>query len=214
MFSKRYCTCIYNATQFAFPKLTFPQIVCSVLQTYTTTTTTILQPFFRDHPGELVPEEKFWTLWCKGRLTEADTLTIWLGTTPSGLTSAHLYHPPYFFTGQMPFLPPNQQRQSTEGRVIFKWILFQQYHNVSSLDQTDVGDEDDFSLGCTRNEINFKKCHMTDTFESIHVKPGSSVLAEDPHNVLYHLKSSQLPHNCMKNCIRKSLQGQQKWCDT
>jgi len=36
---------------------------------------------------EPVPEENFWTLWCKGRLTEADTPTIWLGTTPSGLTS-------------------------------------------------------------------------------------------------------------------------------
>ena len=31
---------------------------------------------FRDHPGEPVPEENFWTLWCKGRLTEADTPTI------------------------------------------------------------------------------------------------------------------------------------------
>jgi len=38
-----------------------------------TTTTTILRPFFRDHPGEPVPEENFWTLWCKGRLKEADT---------------------------------------------------------------------------------------------------------------------------------------------
>jgi len=37
------------------------------------TITTVLRPFFRDHPGELVPEELFWTLWCKGRLTEADT---------------------------------------------------------------------------------------------------------------------------------------------
>ena len=52
-------------------------------------TTTILRPFFRDHPGEPVPEENFWTLWCKGRLTETDTLTIRLGATPSGLTSAH-----------------------------------------------------------------------------------------------------------------------------
>jgi len=60
-------------------------------------TTTVLRPFFRDHPGELVPEENFWTLWCKGRLTEADTLTIRLGATPSGLTSAHLHHPPYFY---------------------------------------------------------------------------------------------------------------------
>jgi len=59
-------------------------------------TTTVLWPFFRDHPGEPVPEENFWILWCKGRLTEADTLTIRLGATPSGLTSAHLHHPPHF----------------------------------------------------------------------------------------------------------------------
>jgi len=85
-------------------------------------TTTILQPFCQDHP---VPEESFWTLWCKGKLTEADTPTIWLDATPSGLTSAHLYHPP-FFTGQMPFLPPNQQCQSTEGNwlIIIIKLLF------------------------------------------------------------------------------------------
>jgi len=59
-------------------------------------TTTILRPFFRDHPGEPVSEENFWTLWCKGRLTEADTPTIRLGATPSGLTSAHLHHSPFF----------------------------------------------------------------------------------------------------------------------
>jgi len=28
--------------------------------------------------------------------------------------------PPLFFTGRMPFLPPNQQRQSTEGLIIIK----------------------------------------------------------------------------------------------
>jgi len=42
----------------------------------TSTTTTVLRPFFRDHPGELVPEKNFWNLWCKARLTEAETLTI------------------------------------------------------------------------------------------------------------------------------------------
>jgi len=68
--------------------------------------------------GEPVPEENFWTLWCKGKLTEADTPTVRLGATPSGLTSAHLHHPPHFFTGRMPFLPPNQQCQSTEGNVL------------------------------------------------------------------------------------------------
>ena len=50
---------------------------------HTTHTTTILWPFFRDHPGEPVTEENFWTLWCKGRLTEADTPTIWLEHHPS-----------------------------------------------------------------------------------------------------------------------------------
>jgi len=33
-------------------------------------TTTVLWPFFRDQPGELVPEGNSWTLWCKGRLTD------------------------------------------------------------------------------------------------------------------------------------------------
>jgi len=49
--------------------------ICTTTKSYrsTTTTTTILRPFFRDHPGQLVPEENFWILWCKRRLTEADT---------------------------------------------------------------------------------------------------------------------------------------------
>ena len=90
-------------------------ITCSQSLT-ANTTTTILRPFFQDHLGEPVPEENFWTLWCKGRLTEADTATtVRLGATPSGLTSAHLHHPPIFFMGRMPFLLPNQQCQSTEG---------------------------------------------------------------------------------------------------
>jgi len=74
--------------------------------------TIVLRPFFRDHPHQPVPEENFWTLWCKGRLTEADTPTIRLGATPSVPTSTIL---PIFFTGRIPFLPPSQQRQSTEG---------------------------------------------------------------------------------------------------
>jgi len=65
-----------------------------------------------------VPEENFWTSCCKGRLTETETLTIRLGATPSGLTNVHLTILPIFFTGRMPFLPPNQQCQSTEGDAI------------------------------------------------------------------------------------------------
>ena len=62
-------------------------------------TTTVVRPFFRDHRSEPVPEENFWTFWCKGRLTEADTQTIRLGATPSGLSSSHLHHPPFLQAG-------------------------------------------------------------------------------------------------------------------
>ena len=72
---------------------TLPSHQSTALYFTTTTTTTVLRPFFRDHPGEPVPEENVWTLWCKGRLTEADTLTIRLGATPSALTSDHHVSP-------------------------------------------------------------------------------------------------------------------------
>jgi len=48
--------------------------------TYVTTPQPLYAVFW-DHPDEPVPEENFWTLWCKGRLIEADTPTIRLGAT-------------------------------------------------------------------------------------------------------------------------------------
>jgi len=78
---------------------------------------------FRDHPGEPAPEEDFGTL-CKGRLKEANTLTIRPLATPSGLTSANLHHSPIFFTGRMPFLPPNQQHHSTEGNSVSENVAY------------------------------------------------------------------------------------------
>jgi len=53
-----------------------------------------------------------------------------LGATPSGLTSPHLHHQHIFFTGRMPFLPPNQQRQSTEG------IICDKLHIINSMKYT------------------------------------------------------------------------------
>jgi len=73
---------------------------------YKSDTTTVLLPFFRDHPSEPVPEENFWTLWCKVRLTEADTPTIRLGATPSGLTSAYLHHPIFYRPDAIPAAQP------------------------------------------------------------------------------------------------------------
>jgi len=51
----------------------------------------------------------------QGKIMEAEAPTVRVGATPTGLT-APPHNPPRFFTGRMPFLPPNQQRQSTEGK--------------------------------------------------------------------------------------------------
>jgi len=82
-------------------------------------TTTVLRPFFRDHPGEPVPEENLWTLWCKGRLTEADTLSIQLGDTPSGLTSAHLHHLPCFSQAGCPSCRPTNSVKALKATSAF-----------------------------------------------------------------------------------------------
>jgi len=82
-------------------------------------TTTVLRPFFRDHPGQPVPEENFWTLWCKGRLTEADTPTIRLGATPSGLTSARLHHPPIFLQAGCPSCHPTNSIKALKATSAF-----------------------------------------------------------------------------------------------
>jgi len=60
------------------------------------------------------PQLFYGTLWCKGRLTEADTLTMWLGATPSGLTSAHLTIPHIFY--RMDALPAAQPTVSKHWR--------------------------------------------------------------------------------------------------
>jgi len=88
----------------------------------THTHTTIVQPFFQYHPGELVPEEDFWTSWCTGRLTEADTLTIRLGATPSRPTSAHLHHPPIYY--RLDALPAAQPTVSDNNNAS-KWTYYQ-----------------------------------------------------------------------------------------
>jgi len=83
-----------------------------MLHAHTHTHTTILRPFFWDHPGEPMPEENLWTLRCEGKLTEADTPTIRLGATQSRLSSAHLHHPPIFY--RLDTLPVTQPTASQQ----------------------------------------------------------------------------------------------------
>jgi len=52
----------------------------------------------------------------QGKIMEAEVPTFWVDITSTGLTAPLPSQPPKVFTGRMPFLPPNQQRQSTEGQ--------------------------------------------------------------------------------------------------
>ena len=62
---------------------------------------------------------------CKGRLTEADTLTILLGATPSGLTSAHLHHPPFFLQAGCPSCrPTNKSANRVDFFLVCLWWFF------------------------------------------------------------------------------------------
>ena len=96
----------YYASVIASPlRMRAPRAHCKSCST--TTTTTVLRPFFWDHPGKPVPEENFWTLRCKGRLTEADTPTIRRGATPSGLTTI----PHFLQAGCLPAAQPTVSMQ-------------------------------------------------------------------------------------------------------
>ena len=56
-----------------------------------------------------MPEENFWTLWCKRRLADHPAGRHSIRTNQCPPPSS-----PTFFTGRMIFLPPNQQCQSTK----------------------------------------------------------------------------------------------------
>jgi len=88
-----------------------------------TTTTTVLRPFLWDHPGEPVPEENLWSLWCKGRLTGGRHTDHQAGCNSIRTKQFPPPPSPNYFTGRMPFLPPNEQCQSTEGKGQKNWVV-------------------------------------------------------------------------------------------
>ena len=91
--------------------------------THVSTTTTVLRPFFRDHPLEPVPEENFWTLWRKGRLTEAKINRGKHTDHPAGCYSIRTNQcppppSPHFFyrPDALPAAQPTVSKQRSGGR--------------------------------------------------------------------------------------------------
>ena len=106
------------------------QLICKgrLTTTTTTTTTTILPPFSGTIRASLCQKRHFWTLWCKGRLTQAYIRTVRLGATPSGLNSAHLHHPlppPHFLQTGCSFCHPTNSVKALK-------VDSHQYYNLLS----------------------------------------------------------------------------------
>jgi len=89
-------------------------------------------------------QQNFWTLLCKGRLTEADKPTIQLGATPSGLNSAHLHHPPYFLQAGCPTCHPTNSVKALKASsknqqsAVKMQLHFLSYTNTSNLSKVEV----------------------------------------------------------------------------
>ena len=98
----------------------------------------------------LMVHQYIWTLWCKGRLTEADTPTIRLGATPSGLevcTGQAARRPGPFLSGRADEIVfqigpggPKIQRAgpSRSARYILCFRIFLQHYLYFSLFFTHV----------------------------------------------------------------------------
>jgi len=84
-----------------------------------TTTTAVLWPFFGDHPGEPVIEEKVLDFMVQGKFNRGRHTDH-----PAGRQSirTNQCQSPSFpiFAGRMHFLPPNQQCKRTEGKSFQK----------------------------------------------------------------------------------------------
>ena len=119
LFKRKSKESLLQSLQWRLPGIVFVIIRLSL---HRHTHTPVLRPFFRDYPGwagtrkvktNLVfteTRDSEWQWHQLGRMQVYTSLQI----------DNHARIPPLsFFTGRMPFLPPNQQRQSTEGKFFF-----------------------------------------------------------------------------------------------
>jgi len=86
-----------------------------------THTHTRLTAFVRDYPGEPVPERLVKPIWILAKQETVSGSGISWNICKSAPRSRQTTTPDpttLFYTGRMPFLPPNQQRQSTEGQLL------------------------------------------------------------------------------------------------
>ena len=90
--------------------------------------TTVLWPF-SGNTGWASAKRELLDFVVQGRSTEVDTSTVQVGATQSGVTSAHLHHPPHIFYRLDP-LPATQPKQSTEGNKHWRQVFLYNGHKM------------------------------------------------------------------------------------
>jgi len=91
------------------------------------TTTPHTQPFYGPVSGNTRVswcQKRTSGLYGKGRSTEANTLTIRLGATKFGLTSAHLHHPPQLLQAGCPSCCPTNSVKALKATILFPTIFW------------------------------------------------------------------------------------------
>jgi len=78
-------------------------------------TTTVLRLFFQDYPAETGARREFLDFMMQGKINRGRHTDHPAGRHCIRTNQCPPPPSPHIFTGRMPFLPPNQQRQSTEG---------------------------------------------------------------------------------------------------
>ena len=96
----------------------------STSRKFTCTCFSTQQPFYGPFSGTTRwagARRELLTLWCKGRLTEADTPTIRLGATPSGLSSKQCQPPPspMFLQARCPSCRPTNSVKAPKATSAF-----------------------------------------------------------------------------------------------
>jgi len=87
----------------------------------TTTTTTVLRHFFWDHPGWASANRELLDFTVQGKINRGRHTDHPAGRHSIRTNQCLPPHSPPFFTDWMPFPPPNQQCQSTEGKLV-AWV--------------------------------------------------------------------------------------------
>jgi len=69
---------------------------------------------------------------------EAEAPTDWVGATPTRITVPHPHNPTKVFKGRMPFLSPNQQRQSKRVHNFSEQCVVKIHHHTKTTDAQDT----------------------------------------------------------------------------